>query len=150
MVHETKLVRKPGAEETRAADLAPNLEFLGGLALADRDERDVGKKVSKKTRAGAAFWKRPWPLAARVPIVSGALILAVAIVVSRVMMFSVAHEQELGVRQIAAVYLDGISTTVYPHIVARNLVNTTEALRRTMWFHKGMREQRAIVQLQSY
>jgi signal transduction histidine kinase len=75
------------------------------------------------------------------------LILAVAIVVSRVMMFSVAHEQELGVRQIAAVYLDGISTTVYPHVVARNLTNTTEALRRTMWFHQGMREQRAIVQL---
>jgi signal transduction histidine kinase len=62
-------------------------------------------------------------------------------------MSSVAHEQELGVRQIAAVYLDGISTTVYPHIVARNLANTTEALRRTMWFHQGMREQRAIVRL---
>jgi two-component system, OmpR family, sensor kinase len=116
MVQETELVRAPGAEQKRAADLA-------------------------------AFCKRPWPLAARVPIVSGALILAVAIGVSRVMMVSVAHEQELGVRQIAAVYLDGISTTVYPHIVARNLVNTTEALRRTMWFHQGMREQRAIVQL---
>jgi signal transduction histidine kinase len=86
-------------------------------------------------------------LTARVPIVSGALILAVAVVLSRVMMSSVAHEQELGVRQIAAVYLDGIATTVYPHVVARNLVNTTEALRRTMWFHQGMREQRAIVRL---
>ena len=94
-----------------------------------------------------AFWRRPWPLTARVPVVSGALILAVAIVVSRVTMSSVAHEQELGVRQIAAVYIDGISTTVYPHVVARNLVNTNEALRRTMWFHQGMREQRAIVRL---
>jgi two-component system, OmpR family, sensor kinase len=147
MVQETELVRKPGAEEKRAADPAPNLAFFGGLALADRNEGETEKRVSGKKQAGVAFWKRPWPLAARVPIVSGALILAVAIVVSRVMMFSVAHEQELGVRQIAAVYLDGISTTVYPHIVARNLANTTEALRRTMWFHQGMREQRAIVQL---
>ena len=92
-------------------------------------------------------WWRPWPLAARVPIVSGTLILVVALLLSRVMMSSVAHEQELGVRQIAAVYLDGIATTVYPHVVARNLINTTEALRRTMWFHQGMREQRAIVRL---
>jgi signal transduction histidine kinase len=147
MVQETELVRNPGAGEKRAADLAPNLEFFGGLALAHRNEMDTEKRASRKRRVGVAFWKRPWPLAARMPIVSGALILAVAIVVSRVMMFSVAHEQELGVRQIAAVYLDGISTTVYPHIVARNLANTTEALRRTMWFHQGMREQRAIVQL---
>src|SRR5579871_6991740 len=90
---------------------------------------------------------RPWPLSARVPIVSGTLILVVAIALSRMMMSSVAHEQELGVRQIAAVYIDGIATTVYPHVVARNLANTTEALRRTMWFHQGMREQRAIVRL---
>jgi two-component system, OmpR family, sensor kinase len=147
MVQETELVRKSDAEEKRAADPVPNRAFFGDLALAHRNEMDTGKRVSIKKRVAVAFWKRPWPLAARVPIVSGALILGVAIVVSRVMMFSVAHEQELGVRQIAAVYLDGISTTVYPHIVARNLANTTEALRRTMWFHQGMREQRAIVQL---
>jgi two-component system, OmpR family, sensor kinase len=92
-------------------------------------------------------WQWPLPLTARVPIVSGALILAVAIAVSHVMMSTLAHEQELGVRRLAAVYLDGISTTVYPHIVARNLVNTTEALHRTMWFHQSMREQRALVRL---
>jgi signal transduction histidine kinase len=147
MVHETELIRKPGAEDKPAAGLAPSFEFLGGVALDRRNEMDTRKSVFGKKRERTAFWKRPWPLAALVPIVSGALILAVAIVVSRVMMFSVAHEQELGVRQIAAVYLDGISTTVYPHIVSRNLANTTEALRRTMWFHQGMREQRAIVQL---
>jgi two-component system, OmpR family, sensor kinase len=92
-------------------------------------------------------WQRPWPLTARVPIVSGALILAVAIAVSHVMMSTIGDEQELGVRRIAAVYLDGISTTIYPHVFARNLANTTEALRRTMWFHQSMREQRALVRL---
>jgi two-component system, OmpR family, sensor kinase len=92
-------------------------------------------------------WRRPWPLTARVPVVSGALILAVAIAASHVLMSTVAREQEIGVRRIAAVYLDGISTTIYPHIVARNLTNTTEALRRTMWFHQSMREQRALVRL---
>lgn len=90
---------------------------------------------------------RSWPLIARVPMVAGALILFVAIAISRVMMTSVAEEQELGVRQIAAVYIDGIATTIFPHVVSRNFPNTTEALRRTMWFHQGMREQRAIVRL---
>jgi signal transduction histidine kinase len=92
-------------------------------------------------------WRRPWPLTARVPIVSGALILAVAVAVSNFLMSTVAHEQELSVRRLAAVYLDGISTTVYPHVVARNLANTVEALNRTMWFHQSMREQRAMVRL---
>ena len=62
-------------------------------------------------------------------------------------MSTIAREQELSVRRLAAVYLDGISTTVYPHVVARNLTNTVEALNRTMWFHQSMREQRAMVRL---
>ncbi len=89
----------------------------------------------------------PWPLTARVPIVAGTLILAVSLAGSRVMMHVVAHEQEAGVRQMAAVYLDGISTTIYPHVANRNLATTTEALHRTMWFHQGMQEQRALVRL---
>jgi two-component system, OmpR family, sensor kinase len=62
-------------------------------------------------------------------------------------MATVAREQEIGVRRIEAVYLDGIATTVYPHVVAHNLDDTIESLRRTMWFHQGMSEQRAIVLL---
>ncbi len=92
-------------------------------------------------------WQRPWPPTALVPIVSGALILVVAIAVSDFLMSTIAHEQELSVRRLAAVYLDGISTTVYPHVAARNLTNTIEALNRTMWFHQSMREQRAMVRL---
>jgi signal transduction histidine kinase len=92
-------------------------------------------------------WHRPWPLTAQVPIVSGGLILVVAIAISHVMMSTISDEQELGVRRLAAVYLDGISTTIYPHVFARNLANTTEALSRTMWFHQSMREQRALVRL---
>jgi len=73
--------------------------------------------------------------------------LAVAVVVSHLMMSTVIDEQERGLRRLAAVYLDGISTTIYPHVAARNLTNTKEALRRTMWFHQSMREQRALVVL---
>jgi signal transduction histidine kinase len=117
----------------------PNIAHLDGQA-APRPPISIGRALYSR-------WRYRWPLTAQVPIVSGILILIVAVTISRVMMTSVAHEQELGVRQIGAVYLDGIATTVYPHIVARNLANTKEALRRTMWFHQGMREQRAIVQL---
>ncbi len=97
----------------------------------------------------AKSWRRAWPLPlwARVPIVSGGLILAVALAGSRVMMSTVAREQEMGVRRIEAVYLDGIATTVYPHVLARNLPDTIESLSRSMWFHQDMSEQRAIVLL---
>jgi two-component system, OmpR family, sensor kinase len=97
----------------------------------------------------ARRWRQVWPLPlwARVPIVSGGLILAVALLGSRVMMSIVAREQESGVRRIEAVYLDGIATTVYPHVLARNLPDTVESLSRSMWFHQDMSEQRAIVLL---
>ena len=119
-----------------------------------RERRRSSSRMKQAVLIGAVLlgrvrtvWQRPWPLTARVPIVSGALILTVAIAVSHVMMSTIGDEQELGVRRLAAVYLDGISTTIYPHVFARNLANTTEALRRTMWFHQSMREQRALVRL---
>ena len=101
-------------------------------------------RVRERIRSCLHF---PWSLAGYVPIVVGALMLAVSIGMSHVLMDVVASEQEAGVRQIAAVYLDGISTTIYPPVAARNLGNTIEALHRTMWFHQGMQEQRALVRL---
>lgn len=121
----------------------PNVSQISDNARVASRRSRVFSTLSRLLTA----WRRPWPLTARVPVVSGALILAVAVGVSHVLMSTVAREQELGVRRLAAVYLDGISTTVYPHVVARNLANTKEALRRTMWFHQSMREQRALVRL---
>jgi signal transduction histidine kinase len=122
---------------------SPNISRLREVPAAT-GTAEPGASIFRRLRT---TWQWPSSLTARVPIVAGALILAVAIAVSHVMMSTLVHEQELGVRRLAAVYLDGISTTVYPHIVARNLVNTTEALHRTMWFHQSMREQRALVRL---
>src|SRR5579872_6144313 len=98
-----------------AGSLAPTSNLSPGTDRLDPRRPD---------RPFLSRWRNLLPLTVRVPIVSGALILVVAIAISRLMMSFVAHEQELGVRQIAAVYLDGIATTVYPHIVARNLTNT--------------------------
>ena len=80
------------------------------------------------------FWQRPWPLTAQVPIVSGALILVVAIAISHVMMSTISDEQELGVAGLAAVYLDGISTTIYPHVFARNLAAGGGGVELKWWW----------------
>jgi two-component system OmpR family sensor kinase len=126
---------------------------MSGFPNVSRFREQRGFVALGLIRSGMALvcrgWRLAWPLplSARVPIVSGCLILAVALLASRVMMTTVAREQESGVRRIEAVYLDGIATTVYPHIVARNFDDTIESLRRTMWFHQGMSEQRAIVLL---
>jgi two-component system, OmpR family, sensor kinase len=122
----------------------PNTSRFG----EDSDSSPVARLRGVMTRA-AKSWRRVWPLplSARVPIVSGCLILAVALLGSRVMMSIVVREQEIGVRRIEAVYLDGIATTVYPHVLAHNLPDTIESLSRSMWFHQDMSEQRAIVLL---
>lgn len=119
--------------------------FLNVSRLRESDgERHADTSWFRRARTA---WRHPWPLTARVPIVSGSLILAVSIAVSHFMISTIAREQERGVRRLAAVYLDGISTTIYPHVMARNLANVNEALRRTMWFHQDMRELRGLVRL---
>jgi two-component system OmpR family sensor kinase len=123
----------------------PNISRLRETLRARRVAAESGRDSGPVPRLWV--WRRHLPLTAKVPIVAGALMLVVAVVVSHAMMSTVIQEQERGLRRLAAVYLDGISTTIYPHVVARNLVNTTEALHRTMWFHQSMREQRALVVL---
>ena len=141
-------VRYPNISQLRDSDSA-NLatDPAGGVGAPPTANSVFGRRGAVLLGRLLAAGRRPWPLTARVPIVSGALILAVAVAVSHFLMSTIAREQELSVRRLAAVYLDGISTTVYPHVVARNLTNTVEALNRTMWFHQSMREQRAMVRL---
>ena len=122
-----------------------NISRLREVSRSPRFMRFAGRARAFARIRLRAMW--PLPLTARVPIVAGALILAVALAASHVLMSTVAREQEIGVRRIEAVYLDGIATTIYPHVAARNLANATEALHRTMWFHQDMSEQRAIVRL---
>ncbi len=143
-------VNNPAFDISNAARLRvfgfPNVSRLRDRRGASHSSSDhEGQGASGGVRSWA--WNWPLPLTARVPIVASALILVVAVVVSHAMMSSVVREQELGLRRVAAVYIDGISTTVYPHVAAHNLANTTEALHRTMWFHQSMREQRALVVL---
>jgi signal transduction histidine kinase len=148
-------LRYPGVSQPRDTDCATagSGRAAGSDFPSTRNDGFTDGRAECRRRGVFPFsrhlmaWRGLWPLTARVPIVSGALILAVAVAVSHFLMSTVTHEQELSVRRLAAVYLDGISTTVYPHVVARNLTNTIEALHRTMWFHESMREQRAMVRL---
>jgi len=49
MVQETELVRKPGAEERRAADLVPNLEFFAALRSPIAAKRTQEKKSPERS-----------------------------------------------------------------------------------------------------
>src|SRR5580693_1728756 len=104
-------VRYPNISQLRDSDSA-NLatDPAGGFGAPATANRVFGRRGAVLLGRLLAAGQRPWPLTARVPIVSGALILAVAVAVSHFLMSTVAREQELSVRRLAAVYLDGIST----------------------------------------
>lgn len=91
------------------------------------------------------FVRRPWPLVARVPVVAGALILVVVIVVAHLMLAQIDRDEDRGFRRLASVYLGGITTLLYPHIQSGNVATATEALHRSMWLQNTMRERRAMV-----
>jgi two-component system, OmpR family, sensor kinase len=143
----------PADERLRNLDDGAKLTFGNPNISQMRDQKVTAQSWRHGGLLGALYHgivlvlRLPWPLIARVPVVAGTLIFIVSLAVSHGLLSTVAHEQEVGVRQLAAVYLDGISTTVYPHVAARNLTNTLEALHRTMWFHQSMKEQRALVVL---
>jgi signal transduction histidine kinase len=88
---------------------------------------------------------RAWPLTARVPVVAAALIVAVAFATSEAAMAWFFRQQEAGLQRLAAVYLDGLSASILPHVLSQDRAPIVAALQRMMLFHQGIRERRLIV-----
>jgi signal transduction histidine kinase len=88
-----------------------------------------------------------WPLAVKVPLLVAGLMVAVALVVSEVVLSRLARDQETNLNLLASAYLDGLSAAVLPAVVRADVWETFDALDRARGRYSGVKVRYALVEL---
>lgn len=88
-----------------------------------------------------------WPLAVRAPLFVATLTVGVAVAISNVVLARFAGIQEDHLRQVARVYLDGLSTGLAPNVLRRDVWETYDILDRARATYTDMAATSAIVAL---
>ncbi len=96
-------------------------------------------------RIAAAF--SSLPLAVRVPLFVVALTVAVAAVISNIVLARFADVQEEQLRQVARVYLDGLSAGLAPHVLHRDIWEAYDILDRARALYTDVAAISAVVAL---
>jgi signal transduction histidine kinase len=96
-------------------------------------------------RFAAAF--SSLPLAVRVPLLVVALTVGVAVVISNVVLARFADVQEEQLRQVARVYLDGLSAGLGPHVLRRDVWEAYDLLDRAQALYPDIAATSAVVAL---
>lgn len=88
-----------------------------------------------------------WPLTVKVPLLVAGLVVAVAFVVSQVVLSRLARDQETNLGLLASAYLDGLSAAVLPAVVRADVWETFDALDRARGRYSGVKVRYALVEL---
>jgi signal transduction histidine kinase len=87
-----------------------------------------------------------WPLTLKVPLFVAGLMIAVAALVSQVVLSRLESDQENNLRLLASAYLDGLSAAVLPAVIRADVWETFDALDRARGKYAGLAVKHAIVE----
>jgi signal transduction histidine kinase len=79
-----------------------------------------------------------WPFAVQVPAVVALFMVAVSAVVTDGVLKRLSQSQELHLEQLTNAYLDGISTSVLPHVLRQDVWEVFDILDRASGLYKGL------------
>ena len=88
-----------------------------------------------------------WPLTLKVPLLVAALMLAVAVIISQIVLSRLIKDQETNLTLLANAYLDGLSAAVQPAVIRGDVWETFDALDRARGQYSGVEARYAIVEL---
>jgi signal transduction histidine kinase len=88
-----------------------------------------------------------WPLQLKVPMLVAALMIAISVAMSNIVLRRLAQEQEAHLRALTSSYLDGLSTAVLPYLIRRDIWETFDILDRARDRYTGVKARYAIVTL---
>lgn len=88
-----------------------------------------------------------WPLRFKVPMLVAVLMVAISVAMSNVVLRRLVQDQETQLRELAASYLDGLSTAVLPHVIRRDVWETFDILDRTKDRYAGVKARHTVVAL---
>lgn len=79
-----------------------------------------------------------WPFAVQVPAVVALFMIAVSTVVTDSVLKRLAQSQERHLEQLTGAYLDGLSTSVLPHVMRQDVWEVFDTLDRASGLYKGL------------
>jgi len=88
-----------------------------------------------------------WPLTLKVPLLVAALMIAVAVMISQIVLSRLVKDQETNLTLLANAYLDGLSAAVLPAVIRGDVWETFDALDRARGQYSGVKARYAIVEL---
>lgn len=88
-----------------------------------------------------------WPLTFKIPLLVAGLMVAVALVMSNVVLNRLQADQEANLRLLADSYLDGLATAVLPHVIRRDVWETFDTLDLARAQQAGLRARHTVVTL---
>lgn len=89
------------------------------------------------------FWS--WPISVRAPLVVALLMVAISVAVSNRVLTRLQETQERNLRELAAAYLDGVTTSLIPAVVNDDPWETFDILDRSRERYRGVNVQWVVV-----
>ena len=93
------------------------------------------------------FDPRSWPMALRVPLLAAAFMVAVAVVISNVVLQRLAADQRTALHELTESYLDGLSTALLPSVIRRDIWETFDVLDRSRARYSAVKARDVVVTL---
>jgi signal transduction histidine kinase len=94
------------------------------------------------------LWRSPFstlPLAWKAPLLAAALVIAVALVVSKVVLDRLQSDQDAALRDLTGAYMDGVSASVLPATVRGDVWEAFDALDRARGRYSGLKVNYSVV-----
>jgi signal transduction histidine kinase len=88
-----------------------------------------------------------WPLIFKVPLLVATLMIAVALVISNIVLDRLAHDQKTNLAQLAGAYLDGLSTALLPYVQRKDIWESFDVLDRARNRYQGLNTRYSLVTL---
>lgn len=94
--------------------------------------------MSSPSRLAAGLSPWDWPIAVKVPIVVALLMICVSAVITNVVLARLNDTQEQHLTELTGAYLDGLSTSVQPHVLRQDVWEVFDALDRSARLYQGL------------
>lgn len=88
-----------------------------------------------------------WPLTVKVPLLVAGLMVAIAVVISQIVLSRLAKDQETNLGLLTNAYLDGLSAAVLPAVIRTDPWEAFDALDRARGRYSGVEARYTIVEL---
>lgn len=103
--------------------------------------------MSTTAAAPPAWHPAAWPLQVKLPLLAAALTVAVAVIISNLVLNRLSADQTANLRELSDAYLDGLSTALLPYVQRKDVWESFDVLDRARDRYSGVQARTSLVTL---